>query len=278
MKNQGVTGVLGSIGRFRTALVLVGAVLGTACASAPPQAEIPSAESYYRKGLEVLKGQRILLFFRDTDYALAIEMFREVIDNYPYSDYSTLAELKIADVYFEQEHYEEAAEYYQDFVELHPTHPQVPYSIYRNGLCSYEQMRAIDQDQTPTQEALAQFRVLLERYPHSEYTEDAQRLISVAEDHLSAHVREIGDFYFAQGAYYGAAERYEEALEDFPKHSERDDTLYHLAVCYHHLKRDPDAAQLLSEIISMDPRSDWADDAEDLLQDINGAAKVDLRP
>ena len=270
MINQWVTGVPGGVRRFGTALVLAGAVLLTACASAPPQDEIPSAESYYRKGLEVLKGQRVLLFFHSTDYAQAIEMFREVIDNYPYSDYATLAELKIADVYFEQEHYEESSEYYQDFVELHPTHPQVPYSIYRNGLCSYEQMRAIDQDQTPTQDALAQFRVLLERYPHSEYTEDAQMRISVAEDHLSAHVREIGDFYFEHSSYYAAAERYEEALEEFPEHSGRDDTLYHLAVCYHHLRRDPEAAQLLYKILSMEPRSDWADDAEDLLEEING--------
>jgi outer membrane protein assembly factor BamD len=257
-------------------LVLLCALLG-ACASAPPEEEIPSAESYYRKGLEVLKGQRVLLLFRDTDYARAIELFREVIDNYPYSDYSTLAELKIADVYFEQEHYEEAAEYYQDFVELHPSHPQVPYSIYRNGLCSYEQIRATDQDQTPTREALAQFGVLLDRYPESEYADEARVLSQEARDHLSAHVREIGDFYFDRGEYYGAAERYEEAIEEFPGHDQRDSTLYHLAVCYHHLKRDPEAAQLLQEILSMEPKSDYADDAEELLEEINGVAEVNVR-
>ena len=255
----------------------VGALLAVGCASAPPREEIPSAESYHRRGLEVLKGQRVFLFFRDVDYGHAIELFREVIDNYPYSDYATLSELKIADVYFDQEHYEEAAEYYQDFVELHPTHPQVPYAIYGNGLCSFRQIRAVDQDPTPTQEALAQFRVLLERYPYSEYAEDARARIAEAENHLSAHIREIGDFYFERGEYYGAAERYAEALEEFPDHEGRLETLYRLAVCRHELRQDADAAALLFELLASEPGDDLAEEAQELLDRLNGLAELDAR-
>ncbi|MEE8556966.1 MAG: outer membrane protein assembly factor BamD, partial [Myxococcota bacterium] len=132
-------------------LIGIAAAWTVGCAGAPaPQDEIPSAESYYERGLEVLKGRRAFILFRDIDYVGAIELFQEVIDNYPYSEFATLSELKIADVYFDQRRFEEAANYYQDFVDLHPTHPRVSYAVYQRGLCGFSQMHASDQDQTPT--------------------------------------------------------------------------------------------------------------------------------
>ena len=77
------------------------------CASTPAVemdfADVPSAEELYRQGLEHLAERRSFLFFHTRDYSEAIESFQDVIDNYPYSDYAVLSELKIADAYFEQE-------------------------------------------------------------------------------------------------------------------------------------------------------------------------------
>jgi len=194
-------------------------VLAWGCSTAPTIEEVPSAEGYYQRGLELLEGERVFLFFRDVNYPRAIELFQEVIDNYPYSEYATLAELKTADIYFKQVRYEEAASYYQDFVELHPSHPEVPYAIYRHGLCSFEQMRGMDQDQTPTQQAIAQFRVLLDRYPNSEYAEAARERLAAAVDHLAGHDIEVGNFYYQRGDYHAAVRRYRQALESYPEHS-----------------------------------------------------------
>jgi len=130
-----------------------------ACASTPDEVdEVPSAEGYFQEGMRVLEGRRILLIFRDVNYPRAIELFQEVIDNYPYSEFATLAELKIADVYFEQERFEEAGSYYQDFVELHPTHERVDYALYRQGLSAHERVKSADRDQTATKDAIEQFK------------------------------------------------------------------------------------------------------------------------
>ena len=74
-----------------------------ACATAPPEEELPSAESYYQRGVKILEGRRVFLFFTDVDYPKAIESFQEVIDNYPYSEYSLLSELAIADIHYERD-------------------------------------------------------------------------------------------------------------------------------------------------------------------------------
>ena len=248
-------------------------LLSLACASSPPQDEIPSAEHYYQRGLETLEGRRVFLFFTDVDYERAIELFQEVIDNYPYSDYATLAELKIADVYFEQGRFEEAASYYQDFVELHPRHPQVSYAIYRRGECAFRQMYAGDQDQTPTHEAVAQFRFLLERYPESEYAEEARLNLAQAEDRLAANVLEIADFYFDREQYYAAADRYREALELYPEHSGRLRTAYRLALSLRGLGQEEEARAILGQILEDGADDDLTEEVEEALRDLDRARR-----
>jgi outer membrane protein assembly factor BamD len=246
-------------------------ILALACATAPAPDEIPSAESYYRRGLEVLEGRRVLLFFHDVDYARAIELFQEVIDNYPYSDYATLAELKIADVYFEQERFEEAASYYQDFVELHPSHPRISYAIYRRGLCASEEMRGGDRDQTPTREAVAQFRFLLDRHPESEYAEDARARLAEAEDLLATHLIDVADFYFQRQRYFAAASRYREALESYPQHQSRQRTRYRLALSLRALGEEREAREILEQILRDGEDPDLTEKVEDALRELENA-------
>jgi len=239
------------------------------CASAPPpEEEFPSAETYYQRGLEVLEGRRVMLFFSDVDYPRAIELFQEVIDNYPYAEYATLAELKIADVYFDRGQYDQAADEYQFFVERHPSHPEAAYAIYRNGLCAYERMRSADRDQTATREAIAQFQVLIDRYPDSQYTEDARRRMSDAADMLVRHDIEIGDFYLERGECHSAARRYRSALSGYPAHSERLRTMYRLAGALQCMRRTDEAIGLYRDILVQEPDGGLLGDVRDRLEEL----------
>jgi outer membrane protein assembly factor BamD len=241
------------------------ALLASCASSAPPvEEEIPSAEGYYTRAMEKLDGQRVLLFFSDVDYPGAIELFQEVIDNYPYSEYAIRAELAIADVHYEQGNYEEAASFYQDFVELHPSHQQAAYAIFRNGMCAYHRMHSPDQDPRPTEEAIAQFQVLLDRYPTSEFAQDARARLQEAENHLAKAIVSIGDFYFDRGRDYAAIRRYREALTNYPGHDGRLRTMARLATALKRMRRYYEAEQLFLQVIAAQPDDD---DLLDLVQD-----------
>ena len=248
--------------------LLVTLALSASCANAPPIDELPSAENYYQRGLEALEGQRVLVFFRDTDYGQAIELFQEVIDNYPYSEYATLAELKTADVYYDQGRYEQAASYYQDFVELHPRHPAVPYALYRHGLCSFSSMRGPDRDQEATRDAISQFQVLVERYPDSEYAEEAEARLGEAYGRLAAHDVHVGDFYLERKRCHAAAERYRHALIRYPEHGSRLNTMHRLAsalVCAH---RPEEAVALMARVLAEEPDKDLRERVEEDLREL----------
>lgn len=244
------------LGTLLAALIGLNLALSSGCANAPDiHDDLPSAESYYQEGLEVLEGRRVFLFFHDVDYPRAIELFQEVIDNYPYSEFATLAELKIADIHYQRGQYELAASYYQDFVELHPRHDKVPYAIYTHGMCAFNEMEDPDRDQESTHEAVAQFRVLLERYPDSEYTADAEIRVAEAEDRLAEHELVVADFYFDREIYYSAAGRYLEVLEDYPLHVNREKTLLKLAISLKGTGQHGEAGSLFRQlmVVASDP-------------------------
>jgi outer membrane protein assembly factor BamD len=243
------------------ALVLTIALL-SGCATAPPEEELPSAESYYQRGIETLKGRRVFLVFQDVDYPKAIEAFQEVIDNYPYSEYAVLSELAIANIHFERGSYEEAASYYHDFVELHPNHKQVAFALYQNGLCSYYQMRSPDRDQGPTREAAAQFRALLERFPDSPLAVDARLKLGECENQLATQIIDIGDFYYGDRDYHSAARRYRMALTEYPDHGDRARTMVHLGISLARLHRYAEAEGVLRRALELQPDDDLRDSAE----------------
>ncbi len=229
------------------------------CASIPEVEEIPTAETYYDRGLESLEPERVMFFFKQVDYPSAIESFQEVIDNYPYSEYATLAELKIADIHFDRRAYPEAASYYPDFVELHPRHEMVPHALFRNGLCSYEQIRASDRDQTATFEAISHFRALLERYPSADTAGEARQKLQESEDLLARVDVEVGEFYFDRGEYPAAVERFRSALTEFPSHTGNLTTMSRLGVALIRLGDPVQGEALLSQVLASNPDRELRD-------------------
>ncbi len=251
----------------------LGLALLFGCASSPPLdlelAEVPSAEELYRQGNQHLEGGRRFLVFPYTDYSKAIEAFQDVIDNYPYSEYAVLSELKIADAYFDQELYEEALTYYRDFADLHPDHEQVAYTIYRAALCHYRQSYGPGRDQTATQQAIAQLDRLLQRSPQSPYTAEGEVLWRELRTRLAEHALRIGDFYMDREEYQSAADRYRSVLNEYPGLGVDAEALYKLGLCYSRLNRDDEAARIFQVLLENYEGTDVAREARDLVPAAN---------
>lgn len=255
--------------RFSSAAVLA-LLLAAGCARPPPSfEEVAPADELYQEGLETLEGGRFLGLIRTVDYEEAIEIFQAIIDNYPYSDFAVLAELKIADAYFADEKYEEALSYYRDFSDLHPQHEMVPYTIFRSALCHESRVRSSNRDQTATREALVYLDRLLSKYPHSEYAAEAEDLWRELRTHLAEHVTRIADFYMRRGEYESAAERYRSLLNDYPGLGFDARALYRLGLCYSMMNRPEEAEGIFRVIVQNFHESDFADDAEDRITRTN---------
>ena len=223
----------------------------TACATPEPAFEdVAPAEDLFAQGIEEVQGWNILGIYRWANYDKAIEKFQSIIDNYPYSDYAVKAELKIADAYFEDARYEESLSYYRDFADLHPTHEQVPFAVFRSAQCHHRQVRSTNRDQAPTREAIAFLDRLLVTYPHSPYAEEAEPLWRELQIHLAESVEGVADFYRGREEFEAAAERYRLLLNEYPGLGLDDRVLFKLAECYDELNRVDESDRILRTIVA----------------------------
>jgi outer membrane protein assembly factor BamD len=150
------------------------------------------------------------------NYKDAAAVWQQLKDQYPYSEYAILAELKLGDALFQQEKFIEALAAYEDFERLHPENEAVPYAIYQQGMCLYSRMQGHDRDQTPTIQTIQTMARLLELYPSSRYAAMAQARIAEAQNNLAGHEFYVGEFYFRRQDYQAAVNRYLGLIQFYP--------------------------------------------------------------
>ncbi|UFS71649.1 outer membrane protein assembly factor BamD [Geomonas sp. RF6] len=200
-------------------ILLFAVALLCACATTP---KVPNARNNYEAGQTALKSQK---------YEEAIEYFKKVKESYSSPELSAQAELGIADAYFENKGYIEAAAAYEEFRKLHPTHPKVPYALYRLGMCNYREVTGIDTDQTPVKNAVATFEGFLASYPTSEYAAEVKEKLEDCRNKQLAYEVYVGNFYLRTKKYDSAIKRLTEALAKFPGRA-HDATLLRLGEAY----------------------------------------------
>ena len=163
-------------------------------------------EGLYQRGFE---------YYKKGDYKKAIETFSRVRDEYPLNPVALMAELGIADSYFENEQYVDAEVAYNSFVELHPTNPNVPYAMFQLGMCHYHQMQTIDRDQTETVKARKEFERLMARFPRSKFAIMAEKNLREVKQRLAEHEFYVGEFYYRTKKYEAALKRFEGIQRDY---------------------------------------------------------------
>ncbi len=245
-------------------LAMLCLLLLASCAKPPPTFEdVPPAEDLYAEGIEKLQNVRATWYWPFSNHNDAIEVFQSIIDNYPYSEYAVLAEVAIADAYFDDELYEEALSYYRDFTDLHPQNDKVPYAIYRAALCHHRQIKSPNRDQTATRLALDFLDLLLANHPYSEYADPGEDLWRELRLSLAQQVANIGDFYMDREEWESGAERFRSLLNEYPGLGLDAEALYKLGVCYAEMNRIDEAESIFQAVVQNYRDSDAASDAAD---------------
>lgn len=195
-------------------LVLLAALLW-GCAAGQQRPNLPP-EDLFRMAQEAAE---------DRDLPEAQKLLDQIRDEYPFSRFAAEAELLSADMAYGDKRYEEAAAAYRSFEELHPTHPKVPYALYRRGMAYLEISHPPDRDQSATRDAAEAFQKLLFAHPDSEYAPEARRLLDEMRSRLAAHELYVARYYLRRDQYSAALSRLQTLVQDYPDAPERDDAL-----------------------------------------------------
>lgn len=238
----------------RTILLLAMLALFTGCATAPKPDLSP--EQLYAAGE---------LAFQKSQYGKALDLWKQVRETFPDQELDTKAEIGIANAYFLDKDYIEAATAYEDFRRLHPTHELAQFALYRQGLASYNLIESIDTDQTPVKNALLLFEDFMRQYPQSAYVAKAEEKIADCRGKMADYEIYVGRFYYRTDNYKAAAGRLELALVNFPDYAGHDKTLVYLARSYKELKEADKMRTVLARLVREYPNSKYLGEARKML-------------
>jgi len=142
-------------------------------------------------------------------YQIAIEKLRTIKNKFPYSKHATDSQIRIADVYFLQESFAEAALTYEVFRDLHPKHEKTAYAMFRIGKSYFNDMPGtVARDLTSAQRGLDAYRDFMKRFPTDPQAKEAEADIVTIRDTLAAKELYIGNFYYRSADWDAAKARY----------------------------------------------------------------------
>jgi outer membrane protein assembly factor BamD len=190
--------------------------------------------------------------FKERHWMAAREYYRQIVDNYPQSQYRPDAKLGVGDTYIGEHTTESlllAVNEFREFLTFYPTSPRADYAQYRLALAQSEQMLAPERDQTNTREAIKELQVFVDRYPNSALMPEARALLRTAKDRLSEASYRVGFFYFRSKWWPGAIDRFQQVLREDPEFTQRDAVYYHLAESLLRVKRDAEALPYFERLL-----------------------------
>jgi outer membrane protein assembly factor BamD len=196
----------------------------------------------------------------------AAKKFADLEKQYPFSSHSRRGMVMQIYSNYQAAQWDDAIANARRYIALYPSTPEAPYAMYLAAMSYYSQVPDISRDQERAEKALQLFEQLAEKYPKSEYAEDARYKIQVTRDQLAAKEMSIGRFYLARKNYTAAVNRFREVVAKYQTTRHIEEALYRLTEAYMALGITQEAQTAAAVLGHNYPDSQWYKDAFARLQ------------
>ncbi|MCB1452579.1 MAG: outer membrane protein assembly factor BamD [Rhizobiaceae bacterium] len=196
----------------------------------------------------------------------ASRKFAAVDRQHPYSEYARKSMVMATFTNYRQGEYTEAINSGRRYVQLYPSTPDAAYAQYLVGLSYFRQIRDVTQDQTESQKTIDAMQELVERWPESEYVEDAQEKIRFARDQLAGKEMQVGRYYLERREYISSIKRFRYVVENYANTRHVEESLARLVEAYYAMGLASEAQTAAAVLGHNYPESEWYKDSYTLLQ------------
>jgi outer membrane protein assembly factor BamD len=218
--------------------------------------DVPASKTY-DQGLEKLANG---------SPAEAAKKFTDLGKQYPTSDWARKGLLMTTYANYQAGDYTTAETSAERYLKDYPNSPEADYVLYLQANSYYMQIPDISRDQEKTAKALETFQSVVQKYPKSEYAEDAKYKIDVTQDQLAGKEMSIGRFYLSRRNFTAAINRFRNVLQYYQTTRHAAEALYRLVEAYLGLGITEEAQTAAAVLGHNFPDSQWYHDAYDLLK------------
>lgn len=196
----------------------------------------------------------------------ASRKFDAIDRQHPYSEFARKSLVMSAFTHYRQGNYEEAITAGQRYVQLYPSTDDAAYAQYLIGLSYFRQIRDVTQDQRESRRAIEAMEALVQRWPESEYVEDANTKIRFARDQLAGKEMQVGRYYLERREYLAAIKRFRYVVENYSNTRHIEEALARLVEAYFAVGLASEAQTAAAVLGHNYPESEWYKDSYALLQ------------
>ncbi|WP_206454187.1 outer membrane protein assembly factor BamD [Aurantimonas marina] len=211
----------------------------------------------YNQGLANLEGGRL---------GEAAKKFEAIDRQHPYSEWARKALVMNAFASYRSGDYDGAINSSKRYLSLYPGSEEAAYAQYIIGLAYYKQIPDVTRDQKEAARAAAAMREVMEKYPDSEYAEDARNKVRIARDQLAGKEMQVGRYYLERREYVAAINRFKNVVDVYPESRQVEEALARLTEAYYAMGLTGEAQAAASVLGQNYPNSPWYRDSYQLLQ------------
>ena len=186
---------------------------------------------YIERSLYQIYGSALDDLLSD-DYEKASLEFEEVERQHPYSEWAKKAIVMSAYSSYKNRDYIKAEANLKRWVNLYPASDLAVYAQYLLGINYFDQIIEITRDQTSVTQSLEVFKLILDRYPKSNYAKDAYFKVIFLENKLAAKEIDIGMTYLGLKKYISALKRFKFVVNNYQTTNYTPEALHRLVEIY----------------------------------------------
>ena len=172
------------------------------------------------------KYKQAEVYYNSGEYRKANRLFEQIIPKFRGKPQSQRIIFFFADSYFQTKRYYLAANQYQNFVKSYPKSDRIQEASFKEAKSYYYSSPSFSLDQDDTYTAIEKLQVFINLYPTSEYSVEANQLISELQEKLEQKDFEISKQYFTIRDYKAAIKSSDNFIASFPGTKFREEALY----------------------------------------------------
>jgi len=178
----------------------------------------------YQEGMKNLESGNVLY---------AAKKFNEVEILFPQSVWAPKSALMAAYSYYTQDYYGDTIAELERFLKVYPLNKNLDYVYYLLGVSYYEQIVDEKKDLQSIIKAKKYFEIVIQNYPNTNYSLDAEYKYNLVNDILAAKEMYIGRYYFDKKKWIPAINRFRNIIDEYETTMYAEEALHRLVEVYY---------------------------------------------
>ena len=205
--------------------------------------------------LQVLEAYQLgMKNLESGDVIYAAKKFNEAEILFPQSEWAPKSALMAAYSYYTQDYYGDTIAELERFIRVYPLNKNLDYAYYLLGVSHYEQIVDEKKDLQSIIKAKKYFEIVIQNYPNTNYSLDAEYKIELLNDTLAAKEMYIGRYYFDKKKWIPAINRFRTIIDDYETTMYAEEALHRL-VEVHYLLGLKDEAKKYANLLGYNYQS-----------------------